>query len=163
MHQFAIGASAGTSIESRRQDMVWSPAASYTLIKAFKNGLNIGLSTGLDYNFYSSGANENPNTIARREEQRQDYAVRFFPFMEYVINDTFQFRTVSRYTSFYHRLGDSNEASFMRERGSQSAGLGISVSRDIWVYPNLQWAWQTPANRFTDTTNVGISSIINVF
>jgi hypothetical protein len=41
----------------------------------------------------------------------------------------------------------------------QSAGLGISVTRDIYLYPNVQFI---PEDVRSDRTNVGVSANINL-
>jgi len=42
----------------------------------------------------------------------------------------------------------------------QSVGLGISVTRDIFLYPNIQFI---PSDIRSDRTNIAMSASINIF
>ncbi len=84
-----------------------------------------------------------------------DFAV--LPQFEYVINDTFNLRTISRAYWYQQNAltGDFNRLAF-----TQSAGLGISVSRDVFLYPNVQFM---PEDMSFENTNIGLSANINLF
>lgn len=78
------------------------------------------------------------------------------PFAEYQINDTFGLRTVFNWGNFYYLDGNSKP---IHQEKQQSAGLAVSVSRDIYVYPNIQFI---PDNFSLDRSNVGVRTIINL-
>ncbi|KHD88785.1 MAG: hypothetical protein OM95_06555 [Bdellovibrio sp. ArHS] len=92
-------------------------------------------------------------------DARYDYGVGLFPFAEYTFNDTFSFRTVFGYFQFA-RYEDYTEAGLYQLEPYQSVGVGISVTRDIYVYPNVQF---TPKDMRDDRTNVAVSANLNLF
>ena len=81
-----------------------------------------------------------------------------YPFLEYSFNDKYSFRTVFGYFQFQEFENDLGK--FRQLTPYQSAGIGISVTRDIYLYPNVQFAAK---NIRSDVTNVGLSANINVF
>ncbi|MEN0059250.1 MAG: hypothetical protein AAGB31_10490, partial [Bdellovibrio sp.] len=90
-------------------------------------------------------------------DMRYDYGIGLFPFAEYSFNDTFSFRTVFGYFQFaqYEEQGE-----LIQLEPYQSVGIGISVTRDIYVYPNIQF---TPKDIRDDRTNVAVSANLNLF
>lgn len=81
-----------------------------------------------------------------------------FPFAEYTFNDTYAFRTVFGYFQFQEFVND--KGNFRQLTPYQSMGIGISVNRDVYIYPNIQF---TPKDISADRTNLGISANINIF
>ncbi len=81
-----------------------------------------------------------------------------FPFTEYEFNSTYSFRTVYRGASFYSNRKDFN--TYAWDEATQSLGAGIAVTRDIYLYPNLQWVWRDIR---LDKTNVSLVANINFF
>lgn len=82
----------------------------------------------------------------------------FMPQAELVINDTFNLRTIVRSNWYENTRADSNN--FKQRPITQSVGLGISVSRDLFLYPNIQFSHK---NLQAKNTNIGISASINMF
>lgn len=97
---------------------------------------------------------------AASEANSSDYYVGAYPFFEYVFNDTFNFRTISGVWVYQHMRNESRALSFSKNKIYQSVGLGISVTRDIYLYPNVQFL---PEDINGDLTNVAISANINLF
>jgi len=87
----------------------------------------------------------------------QEDTLALFPFAEYEFNNTLSFRTVYRGLTFFNTL--DQQATFKRDDPTQSMGLGISVTRDIYLYPNVQWVW---ADLRSDKTNVALAANINL-
>ncbi|QDK44229.1 MULTISPECIES: hypothetical protein [unclassified Bdellovibrio] len=88
---------------------------------------------------------------------RTDLNAGLFPFLQYSFNDTYSFRTVFGYFQFYkYELNDR----WVQIEPYQSVGFGISVTRDIYLYPNIQF---TPKDIRDDRTNVALSTNINLF
>tara|TARA_B100001971_G_C18268000_1_gene596003 strand:+ start:3886 stop:4836 length:951 start_codon:yes stop_codon:yes gene_type:complete len=81
----------------------------------------------------------------------------FLPQAEYVINDTFNLRTIVRSNWYQNSKADQE---FSQRPITQSVGLGISVNRDIFLYPNLQFVVE---NAQASNTNIGLSANINMF
>lgn len=107
-----------------------------------------GLSTAVEAQIFTEG---NPGTY--------DYQFGFYPFVEYAFNDTFSFRTVFRPFTFSH-MSTADSTTYVRSMYTQSMGLGIAVARDLYLYPNMQFA---PENLKPELTNVGLSMTANVF
>lgn len=82
-----------------------------------------------------------------------------YPAAEYVINDTFNVRTVFGW-QVYEQFRSQDSDTFVKRKVYQSVGLGISVSRDIFLYPNIQYI---PSDIRSDRTNLAISANINMF
>lgn len=82
-----------------------------------------------------------------------------YPQAEYVINDMYNVRTVFGWQVFEQRRGDDSDT-YDKRKVYQSVGLGISVTRDIFLYPNIQFI---PSNIRDDVTNIALSANINLF
>lgn len=86
--------------------------------------------------------------------------VGLFPAAEYVINDTFNLRTVFGWQYYGQTRAQAKDDTWTKRKVYQSVGLGISVTRDIFLYPNIQFI---PSDIRADRTNIAISANINVF
>jgi hypothetical protein len=106
-----------------------------------------GLSTSFTQQIFTAS---NPNTY--------DYQIGFYPFVEYAFNDKYSFRTVFRPFTFSHMANDDGD--IVRSMYTQSMGIGIAVARDLYLYPNMQFA---PENLSPELTNLGVSMTANVF
>jgi hypothetical protein len=97
---------------------------------------------------------------------RYDYTLGFYPQLEYEITDKLVARTVFGYFNYYSMRDSStfDMSSFKSPSGEdfmyQSVGLGIVATRDIYLYPNIQFL---PNDFGLDKTNVAISATINLF
>ncbi|MBY0515418.1 MAG: hypothetical protein K2P81_00815 [Bacteriovoracaceae bacterium] len=80
-----------------------------------------------------------------------------YPVAEYVINDTFNLRTVLGYQ--WEQLRETKSTTFRKLDVFQSVGLGTTLTRDIFLYPNIQYL---PSNASLKNTNVGLSAYINI-
>lgn len=89
----------------------------------------------------------------------KDYEIGLYPFVEYAFNDMFSFRTVFRPATYYHLIGEQ-DLTFGKSMYTQSVGLGIAVTRDLYLYPNMQFA---PENLKPSLTNVGLNVTANIF
>lgn len=81
-----------------------------------------------------------------------------YPFAEYEFNDVYSFRTVYRGASFFSSRNDFNK--YVWDEATQSLGLGITITRDIYLYPNVQWVWR---DINLDKTNLSLVANINFF
>ncbi|MBO9666701.1 MAG: hypothetical protein J7501_07785 [Bdellovibrio sp.] len=88
---------------------------------------------------------------------RSEWGFGIYPFLQYAFNDTYSFRTVFGYADFEQKQYAS---SAIQIEPYQSVGIGISVTRDIYLYPSVQF---TPKDIRDDRTNVGIATNINLF
>ena len=83
----------------------------------------------------------------------------FLPQAEYVINDTFNLRTIIR-SHWYQNNRAGASSDFTKRPVTQSLGLGISLGRDVFLYPNVQFPYD---NLTLSNTNVGLTANINMF
>jgi hypothetical protein len=154
----------GTSQESKNVDMDAALVASYSFLKAWQNKLTTGISFTLADYFYGTDPGEGsvPRLTKRRAyggDNRTDWSVGIFPFAEYTFTDKYSFRTVFGYFNWRHLYGDDNRWR-LQTYVYQSVGIGISLNRDVYLYPNVQFV---PDNIRADFTNVALSATINTF
>lgn len=155
----------GTSKETQDIDKNGSLTLSHNGLKEFKNGLSVGIATDLSYNSYNSapGKSKNERTVAPGYyggDRRQEWSLAFYPYGEYAINDRYAIRTVFGYLNFQHLYGDNNAFRLLKQKSYQSVGLGIAVTRDVYLYPNVQFV---PDNIRSDFTNLAFNATINIF
>lgn len=81
-----------------------------------------------------------------------------YPFTEYEFNSVYSFRTVYRGVSFFSNRKDFNN--YIWDEATQSLGVGITINRDMYLYPNLQWVWRDIR---LDKTNLSLVANINFF
>lgn len=91
-----------------------------------------------------------------QNQGRTEYFIGATPFAEYQFNDKFGLRTVFNWANFV-KLDTTSQ--FVHLAKQQSAGLAISFSRDLYIYPNFQFI---PDDIRIDRSNVGVSTIINL-
>ncbi|NUN06028.1 MAG: hypothetical protein HUU57_09725 [Bdellovibrio sp.] len=120
---------------------------------------NGGVSFSLSKDFYG---NEVTNKGFKADMNsgkvnREEWLVGAYPFMQYSFTDRYSFRTVFGYGEFQRK---EDTTGFKQVEPYQSVGLGISVTRDIYLYPNIQF---TPKDIRDDRTNVALSTNINLF
>lgn len=136
-----------------------------TMLASFEgSGWETGLAFALSFSFYRDGIDpEFAATPAGKGAKQDDFSYAAYPFAEYAFNDKLSFRTVFGYFNLTHYRGSGGNA----DQGAvdtivpyQSVGLGYSVTRDIYLYPNIQF---TPLDIRADRTNVAFSANINVF
>lgn len=163
-----VAASAGTSEESLSTNSLSSVFSQFTLLHGFKNGVTVGAAFFGAYTFYGNAAGTDPSMDPDDQWQYAGYGgddrslvnLGIFPFLEYSINDAFSLRTVFGYFNWRHIYGDPNDFRLLQTYIYQSVGLGISVTRDIYLYPNIQFV---PDNIRSDFTNVAFSASMNIF
>ncbi len=95
--------------------------------------------------------------LSGESQTREDIGVYAVPFYEYAFNDKYNFRTVFNWVNFTKEVGSN---AFRHLIPQQSMGLGISMTRDVFLYPNIQFI---PQDIRADRTNVALSANINLF
>lgn len=91
------------------------------------------------------------------------YRAALYPYAEYALSDKYQLRTVFGYFNYRHlrNAGDKSPLVGMQKQQSyQSVGLNMVLTRDIFVYPNIQFV---PDDIDAEKTNVAVSATLNVF
>ena len=126
--------------------------SSYKLSQTFMKDFGHGISAGAGFTgtFYAFN-NDNKNLT--------DRVLGVYPTFEYVINDTFNIRTLFGQWVYEHRRSQEGDT-YLKRKVYQSVGLGISVTRDIFIYPNIQYI---PSDIRSDRTNMAVSANINMF
>ncbi|POB13406.1 hypothetical protein [Halobacteriovorax sp. DA5] len=143
----------GTAESYKAVDLKQVVSASHNMMKRFEGtNLTVGASVSLSAYFYGSEPE-----VAVSKEAMTELAVGFYPQLEYVFNDTFSFRTVFGYFNYQKSRGEDSK--LLRAYEYQSVGVGISVTRDIYVYPNIQFLAD---DLDADKTNFAISADINI-
>ncbi|HMN68849.1 MAG TPA: hypothetical protein PKC28_09960 [Bdellovibrionales bacterium] len=159
-----ILSSFGTSDESKNVDQIASVATDYTLMKAFASGLHIGVTASTWYNFFDTGAGDNKAMAIKgagdKHDKRTEWMATVHPTAEFYINDTYSIRALFAWFRWKHQYGDAQNFRMLRVKEYQSLGVGVVVTRDIYLYPNVQFL---PRDIRSDYTNVGFSATLNVF
>ncbi len=130
------------------------------------SGLSVGVLLGAGvYQFDKENqivtelANKNNPAGQPANVAQSDHYVGAYPMLEYVINDKLNFRTISGVWVYEHAR-TAEVGTYTKNLIYQSIGLGISVTRDIYLYPNVQIL---PENVRADLTNWALAANINVF
>lgn len=126
--------------------------------------VTVGLETGTTYAWFRDPSAHPDANLATADDTRDassDWDLFADPYVEYQINDKLNLRTVMMYFQVEHTLlhtGDYNR--WLVDKAVQSVGVGISVTRDIFLYPNVQFY---PDQTRAKDTNVALSTNINLF
>jgi hypothetical protein len=164
-NSLTLAADFGTSDEAQAIERLGSTAFSATTLKSWKNGLATGISTTIAYRFYGNEAGEQTEggTAARGfygGDRRTDWSLGIYPFAEYAFNDQYSLRTVFGYFNWRHLYGDAQTTRLLQTFVYQSIGVGMALTRDLYLYPNIQFI---PDDIRSDLTNVALSAQINIF
>lgn len=117
-----------------------------------------GIALSVDTTIYKGGMSE----FAKSEgAQQDDFGYGLYPFAEYAFNDKYSFRTVFGYFQMIHYRGDigASKGNVISLAPYQSMGIGMALTRDLYLYPNVQF---TPLDIRGDRTNVALSANINL-
>lgn len=115
------------------------------IIEIGNTGLSIGGSIGV--------AGNTPTDFSQDYSRYQYW---FDPYIEYSLSEKINLRTVLNLWTYeiYPVAG------LIHDNVTQSVGVGFSITRDIFLYPNVQFL---PDHASLDVTNVGITATINLF
>lgn len=147
----------------RFQNVLSASVTKYTADSELNRGLN--LSAGTDYMFltsFSTGTTFGTAFSYARYIYKdgrggiQDF-YGAYPFLEQALTRDLSLRTVYRGFEYYNK--HTKPGAFVHDDPTQSLGLGISVTRDLYLYPNVQWVW---ADMRSEKTNVALQANINL-
>lgn len=124
-----------------------------------KTRFTVGLESSVGAGLYRPPVAFNGMTADDVRDDESDYNFFLYPYLEYKFTDKINFRTVSFLLSYEHTRLHSMDT-WHKDKVIQSAGLGFSVTRDIFLYPNVQFV---PDQLRPEDTNVGLEADINVF
>lgn len=138
-----------TNSQQRHQGYRASYDLTTTLMKDVGDS-GVSLGSAFEYTRYTFDK-KNPNLATN--------VFAIYPIGEYVINDMLNIRTVFGW-QVYQQTRGQKYTNYTKRKVYQSLGLGISLTRDIFLYPNIQFI---PSDMRVDRTNIGLSAYINVF
>lgn len=137
------------------------------LMEMGTSGWTGGMSFIVAQYFYEGDATERFNAATGVTSRPRQFETGFglYPFAEYSFNDRYSFRTVFGYfanSRYRQQAGGStgDPASVIADVPYQSMGLGISINRDVYLYPNVQF---TPFDIRAERSNVALSANVNMF
>lgn len=87
------------------------------------------------------------------------YEFNALPITEFEINDFMNWRAVYRYY-WYQQSRAQKSSEWTTLEPTISTGIGFAITRDIFLYPNIQF---NPEDVRADRTNLGLSANINLF
>lgn len=90
--------------------------------------------------------------------EQSDLILGFSPFLEYQVNDKMNLRTVTNLWNYEHTRSMATHTYFL-DTITQSFGVGYALSRDVFLYPNVQFL---PEDIRADRTNVALNTYINL-
>lgn len=131
--------------------VAWFAVSQNNIYEIGKTGISLGFYMLAQTGFYN-------NNSAAAASNQATLVWNFDPFLEYQINNTFNLRTVSNLWNYEHTRDLANNV-YTWDKVTQSVGVGISVSRDVFLYPNIQFL---PDNIRSDLTNVAINTYVNL-
>lgn len=148
----------------------WGYISSVGLSQTFMYDFNgspfsIGSAFTFSKNFFdkASGAVKGINEDTGKEvlygKGQSDLSVGFYPTAELVLNDKLNLRTLVGFRQ-QHLVGKDLNDWRKPSKVYQSVGLGISLTRDIYLYPNVQFI--PDSSIATDRTNVAMAAYINL-
>lgn len=159
----SVGVGALTTKASQASNAKASASVSYTgLTTIGTTGLSLGAAVVAGNTFYGDDADTYTYTNKaglQDEGSRDDYLLALYPFAEYELTDKVSLRTVFRWSTYIHFRGEKYDT-FAEDDKTQSVGVGYALTRDIYLYPNVQFNIED--NR-ADKTNVALSTTINMF
>jgi hypothetical protein len=120
----------------------------YAVYEVGTTGLTLGIANMLQTNTFNTTAGD-----------QNDLTFNIDPYLEYRLNDTFNLRTVTNLWNYDH-VRAQDYFTWDHNQIWQSVGVGISITRDIFIYPNAQFLLE---NIRADQTNVALNTFINIF
>lgn len=117
------------------------------------SGFSVGVLGFMVYTFFNEKSEPFRDIIA-------DYTVAAQPFLEYKLSPKVNLRTFWTALVFEHIAAEPNATTLRQNTVTQTLGVGISIIRDVFLYPNVTFI---PHDVRDDRTNVGLSANINLF
>jgi hypothetical protein len=122
------------------------------------SGVTIGLQSYAAVAFFKPAVVEGMTDEEIKNDQA-DYSFFFYPYVEYQLSEKINLRAVSFLLSYEHTRANTVDT-WRQSKVIQSVGVGISVSRDLFLYPNVQFV---PDQFRAADTNLGLAANINIF
>jgi hypothetical protein len=147
----SAGVTKYTAKEDMDNNLNYQVALSHTIMAPIGSSkAEIGLYSFFGQEFYSK-------LDDGQSAETTSHQIGIMPVFEYAISEKASFRTVSRWLTWTVMNNDKERGTLAGQ--TQSMGIGYAVTRDVYLYPNMQWKW----SRLTaDQTTVGFSANINL-
>lgn len=116
-------------------------------------GLTFGVNVYANLGYFD---NHSPGAKAFQS----DYAFGLVPALEYRLTDKISLRTDSNPLSFQHVRSARGAHTYQQQRWAQTLALGITVTRDVYLYPGIQWV---VGDIRSERTATWVSANINMF
>lgn len=116
-------------------------------------GLTVGINLYGNLGYFD---NNSPGAKA----YQSDYAFGLVPAVEYRLTDKVSLRTDSNLFSFQHVRSATSAHTYQQQRWAQTLALGITLSRDVYLYPGIQWV---VGDIRAERTATWVSANINMF
>lgn len=157
-----VGVTVATDSDDLDLGMMGTFAVAHTMIYDF-GGSRSSIGLAMDATLQAFGEKITP-------ARQRDYLLGAYPFYEYSFSDKVNFRTVFRPWNVYHSRS-MQPGEFRHIPWTQSVGLGVAVTRDVYLYPNFQFnveTWRADDYNITrkatrSSGTVGLNATINVF
>lgn len=131
-----------------------------TLVGEFGTKVSAGAYLQAIIPFHSSNRDLAEESVYGRQ---RELTLGVIPFMEYSFSDTLSARTVFGWfyaSKLKNKRAGEDSAALRLNTPYQSVGVGYSITRDIYLYPNVQFV---PFDIRSERTNVGLTALVNVF
>jgi hypothetical protein len=129
-----------------------------------RSHVSVGAVAQVQYQLFDkSGSYGNPTAsdfVADVGTEQSQYSVTVAPIVEYQLSDKVNLRTLVNVWTYEHYKADPSSTSFVHDTIYQSVGVGISMSRNVFLYPNVQFL---PGQMEAQLTNLGVQATINLF
>lgn len=122
------------------------------------SGLSIGASTWVALQSFNKTGPVGDLEDVRTDQSDVSFGVE--PCLEYAINDRVNLRSVTSLWVFEHTRATPSANTYFKDKVYESLGVGISVTRDVYLFPNVQFL---PDDLRADRTNVALNTNINLF
>lgn len=127
-------------------------------------GLSVGVSAFVQFQtFNKTGTLGTPGTanyVSNVQDYQSQYSFGLSPELEYQLSEKINLRTLVSPCTFEHYVSQAGVFGFTQDTVYQSVGVGISVTRDVFLYPNVQFL---PLQFDLAQTNVGLGATVNLF
>ena len=124
-----------------------------------KGRVILGLSLDLDYYLFNRDYQEKWPGQRTGDGKVSNYYLSYIPSFEYKIMDKLNFKTSVGW-SFSNQRSRGNFRDWQEVEPTGRAGLGWSITREIYFYPYLSFYTKHPA---ISTTNLAFSTVFSIF
>lgn len=128
-----------------------------------QSGVSVGASIWGQYTWFTHAGTlrtvDDANYIEDLRSVQNDYQFGFMPSLEYEITENLSLKTELNLWVF-ERFRNAAGSTYYQDKIFQSISLGYSVTRDIFISPNVQFL---PERMVSNRTNVGLEATLNFF